>query len=471
MQLRTVNRAFPAPLLVMAAVETVILFSALYVAGIAVFGNYDQYAELVGPVAPKAAVIAGLILICMVAMGLYRFNQRYYFREAAVRVLVGLSVGALLIASMFLVMPVPDGEQEYAYQQVVGISFAYSLVLMLSVRYLFFRTVDTNVFRRRTLVYGAGNRAATIAGLRRKADRRGFKIVGQIAVPGETIAGDGRDVIPHDGRSILQVARECKADEIVVALDERRGNLPVRDLLEARLQGIDVVDLIDFLERETGKIRVDLVSPGWLLFAPGFVTSTWRRISKRVFDLLSSLMLLAVTWPLMLIVAVVIKIEDGWAAPVFYRQSRVGKDGRLFNVIKFRSMSVDAESDGKAVWAQENDARITKTGGILRNNRIDELPQVFNVILGQMSLVGPRPERPEFVEQLQRRIPYYSKRHTIKPGITGWAQLQYGYGASEEDAIEKLQYDLYYIKNQGLVLDLMIVLQTVEVVLWGNGAR
>ena len=471
MQLRLVNRSFPTPLIVMAVIETVILFSAFYVAGIAVFGNYHQYAELAGPVAPKAAVIAGLILICLVAMGLYRFNQRYYFREAALRVLVGLSVGALLIALMFLVLPVTDGEREYAYHRVVGISFAYSLVLLLSVRYLFFRTVDTNVFRRRTLLYGAGTRAESIAGLRRKADRRGFKIVGQVTVPGETIMGDNRDVIDHAGRSITEIAKERKADEIVVALDERRGNLPVRDLLEARLQGIDVIDLIEFLERETGKIRVDLVSPGWLLFAPGFVTSTWRRISKRAFDLLLSLMLLSVAWPLMLIVAVVIKIEDGWTAPIFYRQSRVGKDGKPFKVIKFRSMSVDAEADGKAVWAQENDSRITRTGSFLRNNRIDELPQVFNVILGQMSLVGPRPERPEFVEQLQRQIPYYLERHSTKPGITGWAQLQYGYGASEEDAIEKLQYDLYYIKNQGLILDLLIVLQTVEVVLWGSGAR
>ena len=471
MQLRVVNRTIPGPLLVMAAIESVILFSALYVAGIAVFGNYDQYAELIGPVAPKAAIIAGLILICMVAMGLYRFNQRFYFHEAALRVLVGLIVGALLIALMFLVMPATDGEQGYAYHRVVGISFAYSLVLLLSARYLFFRTVDENVFRRRTIIYGAGDRASSIAGLRRKADRRGFKIVGQISVPGETIVGDNQDIIVDDGRSILEIAQERKADEIVVALDERRGNLPVRDLLDARLRGVEVIDLIEFLERETGKIRVDLVKPGWLIFAPGFATSVFRRFSKRVFDLLFSLMLLAISLPLMLIVAVVIKIEDGWAAPVFYRQSRLGKDGRLFKVIKFRSMAVDAESDGKAVWAEKNDARITRIGSILRNNRIDELPQVFNVILGQMSLVGPRPERPEFVEELQRRIPYYSERHAVKPGISGWAQLQYGYGASEEDAIEKLQYDLYYIKNQGLVLDLLIVLQTVEVVLWGNGAR
>jgi sugar transferase (PEP-CTERM system associated) len=471
MQIRVVNRTILAPLLVMAVIETVILYSALYVAGIAVFGNYELSAELIGPVAPKAALIAGLVLICMVAMGLYRFNQRFYFREAAFRVLVGLSAGTLLVGLIIMLTPVSNSDDEYAFHQLIGIGFAYSLVLLLSVRYLFFRTVDLNLFRRRTLVYGAGSRAASIYGLRRKSDRRGFRIVGHVTAPGGTVAGDDPEIIVRGDRSILKIARERKADEIVVALDERRGNLPVQELLDARLRGIKVIDLIEFLERESGKIRVDLVHPGWLIFAPGFITSTWRRFTKRAVDLFLSLILLTVTLPLMLLVAIAIKIEDGWAAPVFYRQSRVGKDGDLFKLIKFRSMSVDAESDGMAVWAEKNDARVTKTGRIIRNNRIDELPQLFNVILGQMSIVGPRPERPEFVEQLQRCIPYYSARHTIKPGITGWAQMQYGYGATEEDAMEKLQYDLYYVKNQDLVLDLMIILQTVEVVLWGNGAR
>jgi len=455
----------------MAGIETAILFSALYVAGIAVFGDYAESAKLIGPVAPKAALIAGLVLICMVAMGLYRFDQRFYYRDAALRVLAGLSIGALFVALVFLLMPAPVGAKDSTFKQIAGIGFGYSLVLLLSVRYLYFRTVDTNVFRRRTLVYGAGDRAASLAGLRRKADRRGFKIVGRVSVPGERIVGDERDVILENGRSILEIAREKKADEILVAVDERRGSLPVRELLEARLHGIDVIDVIDFFEREAGKIRVDLVRPGWLLFAPGFVSSTWRTFSKRIFDLFASLAMLFLSLPLMLIVAAVIKIEDGWASPVFYKQSRVGKDGQLFRVIKFRSMAVDAEADGKAVWAQKNDGRITKVGSVLRNNRIDELPQIFNVIRGEMSLIGPRPERPEFVEELQRHIDYYSERHAVKPGITGWAQLRYGYGASVEDAIEKLQYDLYYIKNQGLMLDLLIVLQTVEVVVWGNGAR
>jgi len=455
----------------MAGIEALILFSALYVAGLVVSDTYGQYKTLLGPVAPKAALIAGLILFCMVAMGLYRFNQRFYFRGAALRVLIGLIMGTLGVALAFILLRVTDGDQTNVYVQVAGIAFAYSLVLLLLVRYLFFRTVDENVFRRRILMYGAGEIADTLTNLRRKADRRGFKIVGRIAAPGERTSCDDTDVIFQNGRSIIDIARELKADEILVALNERRGNLPVRELLEARLHGIDVIDVIDFFERESGKIRVDLVRPGWLLFAPGFVVSIWRDLSKRAFDLIVSLTIVTLSWPLMLLVALVIKVEDGWKAPVFYRQARVGKNGKVFEVIKFRSMSVDAEADGKAVWAEKDDARITKVGSILRNNRIDELPQVFNVIRGQMSLVGPRPERPEFVEQLQRRIDYYSERHVIKPGITGWAQLRYGYGASEEDAIEKLQFDLYYIKNQNLLLDLLIILQTVEVVLWGTGAR
>ena len=173
----------------------------------------------------------------------------------------------------------------------------------------------------------------------------------------------------------------------------------------------------------------------------------------------------------MLFVALAIKIEDGISAPIFYKQQRVGEGGTLFSVIKFRSMREDAEKDGQAVWASSNDSRITRVGNVLRNSRLDELPQVFNVLAGQMSIVGPRPERPEFVEQLQESIPYYSERHVVKPGVTGWAQLKYAYGASEEDAVEKLQYDLYYIKNQTLILDIVIILQTVEVVLWGKGAR
>jgi len=342
--------------------------------------------------------------------------------------------------------------------------------LLVLVRFYFVRTVDANIFRRTSLVFGAGERAASISMIRRKADRRGFKVVGRVAAPGDTAIED-QDVLVTNGKSIADLAKEQGAEEIIVAMDDRRGNLPVRELLDARLKGVDVIDVLEFLERETGKIRIDLVSPGWLIFAPGFRRSQWREFAKRAVDFVVSGVLLLVGWPVMLLVAIAIKLEDGLSAPVFYKQLRVGRGNVRFEVIKFRSMREDAEKEGKAVWASQNDSRVTRVGNFLRNSRLDELPQVFNVFAGQMSIVGPRPERPEFVEELQENIPYYSERHVVKPGVTGWAQLKYAYGASEEDAAEKLQYDLYYIKNQTLILDVVIILQTVEVVLWGKGAR
>lgn len=449
----------------MGGVEAAILFSSVYVAGMLVCGSISDCERLIGPVAPKAALVAVVAIVCLIAMGLYQYHQRLYFSEAVVRVMVGLTIACLGLAIFFYAVP-----SLMITRDVATVAIIYALALLLIARYFFVRTVDEHVFRRSTLVYGAGERAASIASIRRKADRRGFKVVGRVAALGDTVVED-RGVLRTNGKTITDIALEKGAEEIVVAMDDRRGNLPIRDLLDARLKGIDVIDLLEFLERETGKIRVDLVSPGWLIFAPGFRRSRLRRLAKRVLDVSVAGTLLLVSWPVMLLVALAIKIEDGFGASVFYRQNRVGRGDVPFNVLKFRSMSEDAEADGKAVWATRNDSRITRVGAWLRKMRLDELPQVLNVLAGQMSIVGPRPERPEFVRELRERIPYYSERHVVKPGVTGWAQLKYSYGASEEDAIEKLQYDLYYIKNQTLLLDILIILQTVEVVLWGKGAR
>lgn len=456
------------PLLVLGIVETSILFSSVYFAAALYYGDISKAEAVLGPLWPRGLVVAAVILASLVSMGLYQFHQRIYFREAAARVVVAVVIGMLALAVIFYILPEIMLPRELALHAV-----GYGLVLLLALRLYFVRTVDENIFRRRILIFGAGDRARRIAELRRRADRRGFVTVGQIAAPGDHDGSraDTRDLIEMDGRSIAQIARDCQAEEIVVAMDDRRGNLPVRELLDCRLRGIEVIDVLEFLERETGKIYVDLVNPGWLVFAPGFRISRLRRFSKRAVDLLVSASLLLVTWPVMLLVVAAIKIEDGLTQPVLYRQLRVGRNNRTFNVLKFRSMVVDAESDGQAIWAAKNDTRITRVGAILRKCRLDELPQILNVFRGQMSLVGPRPERPEFVESLKVSIPYYSERHTSTPGVTGWAQLRYAYGANEEDAIEKLQYDLYYVKNQNLLLDLVIILQTVEVVLWGKGAR
>ncbi len=252
-------------------------------------------------------------------------------------------------------------------------------------------------------------------------------------------------------------------------MDDRRRAFPVQELLECRLSGIDVIDLVSFLERETGRVRLDVLNPSWMIFADGFRRDPLRLFSERAFDLIASIGLLLVIWPVMLIAALAIKIEDGFSAPVFYRQARVGLEGRVFQVLKFRSMSTDAELDGLARWADKDDERITRVGAVLRKMRIDEVPQIINVLTGDMSFVGPRPERPEFVAALNEKIPYYRERHCVKPGITGWAQLCYPYGSSEHDALEKLQYDLYYVKNHSLIFDVAILLQTAEVVFWGRG--
>lgn len=465
MPIRSIKSQVRTPLLLMAMAELAILYSSVYVAGICITGNLADCNRLIGPVAPKAALVAVVGFISLFAMGLYQFHQRLYFREAVVRVMVGLAFACLALAILFYAFPVL-----LITRDIAAIAIGYSLVLMLIVRLYFVRNVDEHMFRRSTLIYGVGDRAASITAIRRRADRRGFKVVARVAALGDTIVGD-QDVLEIDGKSLTDIAIEKGAEEIVIAMDDRRGNLPVRELLDARLAGIDVIDLLEFLERETGKIRVDLVSPGWLIFSPGFRRSQMKKLIKRILDVAVCGVLLLVSWPVMLLIALAIKIEDGISAPVIYRQYRVGQNSKNFNVLKFRSMRVDAEKDGEAVWASENDSRVTRVGNFLRNVRLDELPQIFNVLGGQMSVVGPRPERPEFVSELQENIPYYAERHVVKPGVTGWAQLNYSYGASEEDAVEKLQYDLYYIKNQGLLLDILIILQTVEIVLWGKGAR
>jgi sugar transferase (PEP-CTERM system associated) len=261
----------------------------------------------------------------------------------------------------------------------------------------------------------------------------------------------------------------------VVAVDERRrtdqGGFPLDELLDCKLNGIEVVDELRFLERESGTLNIRSLSPGWLVFSDGFSFSPLRDLLERGFDLLASALLLVLSAPLMVLAVVAIKLEEGLRAPLIYSQERVGFGGRVFRVHKFRSMRVDAEKDGKAVWAQKNDNRVTRVGQFIRNTRIDELPQIFNVLKGEMSFVGPRPERPQFVEQLAQQIPFYRERHRVKPGITGWAQLCYPYGASMQDAEEKLKYDLYYIKNHSLLFDLYILVRTVEVILLGNGVR
>ncbi len=412
----------------------------------------------------QSAVLGAFVLLSMISMGLLSRRLRDGMAGIALRIIMSVVAGTV-IGSMVLGL-VPDHRPSLV--QVVLFGLICSLLLLL-VRSIANHIVDDSIFKRSVLVYGTGVNAGRIQQLRRRADQRGFEVVGYVQSQIEERVIAPERIIASD-KPLSELARSLEIDEIVVAMDDRRQQFPLKELLDCRLAGLEITELATFLERETGKVYLDILVPSWMIFSSGFRRDFLRRISERGFDVLASLVLLIIAAPVMLLTMLAIKIEDGLRAPVFYGQLRVGYANRTFRVLKFRSMRIDAEKNG-AVWAQANDDRVTRVGRFTRKTRLDELPQLLNVLSGQMSFVGPRPERPEFVQKLAESIPYYSERHAVKPGITGWAQLCYPYGASEKDAIEKLQYDLYYVKNHGLLFDILILLQTVEVILLGKGAR
>ncbi len=413
---------------------------------------------------PKGFLIAAVMITSMAAVGLYQPNLRERALGFVQRFAVAAALGVIGLAMIFYIFP-----NLFIGRGVLLFSTGIAFLGIALVRTLFYRYAQ-DMFRRRILVLGSGNRANSILDLRRSSDRRGFTIVGFVHVRGE------EDLIPperviHLNMPLADFAIQNEIDEIVVAVDDRRRDFLPHELLDCRMAGIDVIELLTFFERETGKIRLDLLHPSWLIFSDGFTTGSLRDLTKRAFDILASSVIVAFTWPFMLLTTIAIKLEDGFDKPVLYRQIRIGQHGRPFHILKFRSMIVDAERGGKAVWAAKNDPRVTRVGRFIRMVRIDELPQIWNVLRGDMSFVGPRPERPQFVVELSDSIPFYAERHLVKPGITGWAQLLYPYGDSPKDAMEKLQYDLYYIKNHSMLLDFSILLQTVAIVLFRQGSR
>jgi sugar transferase (PEP-CTERM system associated) len=413
----------------------------------------------------QAAVFGGFVIVAMVAMGLFTRRMRDRMAGIVLRITLSVIAGGILAGLVLGFWPA----YKYTLPEFLT-SMVFAWLMLVLVRAVAQRLIDEDIFKRRVLVYGAGNNAARLVRLRRRADQRGFRLVGFVPADGEDLLV-AEDRLVRLTQPLHEYASAHGVDEIVVAMDDRRRSFPLKEMIECRLAGILISEQVTFLERETGKVHLELLTPSWIIFGGGFRRDGLRVHSERAFDLLASFGLLLIASPVMLLTTLAIKIEEGLSAPVFYGQDRVGFGGRVFRVLKFRSMRVDAERDGKAQWATTNDSRITNVGKYLRKLRIDELPQLMNVFRGEMSFVGPRPERPEFVDKLAETIPYYRERHSVKPGITGWAQLCYSYGASEQDAVEKLQYDLFYVKNHDLVFDILILLQTVEVILLGKGAR
>ncbi len=398
------------------------------------------------------------------ALGLYRKTLDKEEYKLLERINFSFAVAIFILVFVYYIIP-----DLMLARSVLVSAIIFSFVGLLLTRYLFYRFVNLDKLRRRVLVIGAGERAGELELVNSRYVYRGFEIVGYVNLEDESIAIPNPIVIDEE-RTLVQLVEAEKVDELVIAVDDRRKRLPVDDLLDVKMSGVQVMDLQTFYEREQRLVYLEALSPSWLVFSDGFVSSGMRPIVKRGFDIFASVLLLAVSWWVMLLTMLAICLESGFRAPVFYRQQRVGYRNQPFDVIKFRSMRVDAEKNG-AQWASQTDDRVTRVGKIIRKFRIDELPQLLNVFKGDMSFVGPRPERPEFVRGFEENIPYYKERHRVKPGITGWAQLCYPYGANEYDTKQKLQYDLYYVKNYSIFLDLTIMLSTIEVVLWGKGAR
>lgn len=352
-------------------------------------------------------------------------------------------------------------------------SFVLALVaagaLMLVNRVHVTHAKSRGMRRLRVLVFGAGKRAKLVGVALKKVDP-GADLVGYYAGPNEDVKEVSAWALLSTEKSLTEIVREHQVDQIVVALSERRGgSMPLRELLDCKVQGVQVVDIATYFEIALGQIRLDAVYAGWLIFGEGFDQGLVRTMSKRLFDIVWGTLLILLTLPIMLVTGILIRMES--SGPIFYLQQRVGLNGRLFYLIKFRSMRTDAEKDGQPRWASATDDRVTRVGRVIRRLRIDELPQLFSVLIGHMSLVGPRPERPYFVARLIKEMPYYAVRHSVKPGVTGWAQVRYHYGASIEDSAEKLQYDLYYVKNHSLLLDFVVLFETVGVVLMCKGSQ
>ncbi len=405
-----------------------------------------------------------VVIFSMAAAGLYSRHLRDNFRGVIFRVLLVLTVVFFVMSFLFYLHPAL-----FTFRK----SFVYALIItggaLLITRTVLFLAIDQDYFKKNIIVYGAGKKASHMNELRRKSDTRNINIMGFVPIEGEEVVVS-KDRHRNFPNGLLNYVLDNNISEIVVAIDDRRKNFPVDDVLECKVTGVEVIDISTFFERQTGRIKLHALHPSNLIFSDGFIQGGVDLFLKRCFDIITSFLLLLVTWPVMLITALAIMLESKFTGTIFYKQVRVGLYNKNFEVLKFRSMSMDAEKNG-AQFAQAVDPRVTRVGDFIRKLRIDELPQLFNVLKGDMSFVGPRPERPEFVKELSKSIKYYEIRHYIKPGITGWAQICYPYGATEADTRNKLEYDLYYMKNYSIFLDIMILLQTMQVVVWRQGAR
>ena len=461
--IRLFKHYIPTPVLILGLVESLLLFLSAELA------YRTRAAQIDLDIAPLVTRLGELLTytailsLTMLAVGVYQADAYRSVRLAVTRLSAAFLIAFVAMSVVFFLFP-----DVKLWRSISLYAIVFSLLSIFVARSIFSRFVGWKRFRRRIAVIGAGSRAMQIRTLAEGRDAS-FVVVRYIHVePGEPRVAEA--ISQEQAGSLAQLTERQGVDEIVLALRERRGALAVDDLLQAKIAGTRISDMSSFLERETGRIDLASASPSWLIFSDGFLgAGQLSLLGKRAFDMIASGVLLVVTLPVLIVAGLLVKLTS--PGPMFYMQERVGQFGRPFNVIKFRSMRSDAEKDGTPQWAQAADPRVTAIGRIIRATRIDEIPQILNVFKGDMSFVGPRPERPFFVKDLAEKLPFYNERHVVKPGITGWAQLNYPYGASVEDARHKLEYDLYYVKNYSTFLDLVILIQTVRVILWRDGVR
>jgi len=412
-----------------------------------------------------AFVFAALVVVLNGAFGLYRRDTKLAFRENVARMFLALLIGVPIAYLAARLLPEGDKLQD-VIDEVVLLAF----VGLILVRHVVVSPLIRTLLPHRVLVLGTGPEARVVEASLTAADHPNLQLVGFYSLEKvQETSVSPRRIIAH-ADSLEETVKRLGIREIIVAVREQRGGvLPLRSLLECRLNGVQVTDLARFFERVHGHVPIDSLKASWLIYGNGFRQSWLRRFVKRFFDIVVATVLLIAVLPVMAAVALLIALESGF--PLIYRQERVGHGGVPYTMLKFRSMKKDAERDGGPAWASTNDSRVTALGRFIRRSRLDELPQLINVVRGEMSLVGPRPERPVFVRMLTEQIPFYGVRTSVKPGITGWAQVRYSYGATVEQSMRKLEYDLYYVKNHSIFLDLLILLETVRVVLMGEGAR
>jgi len=464
-------------ILLSGAEASYLAFQSIVIYNLLIGLNLDIHPDFGGA---RVTVMALFTTTGMGCAGLYKRKHFLNYADVISRTVVVIPVVLITIIALLTFrnhiggMGAQNGNYLFCFITLT----AFSIVFLVW-RAAFIKLIDhTDTFKRRILILGSGKRAASIEQLscgnrHRTITIVGYLRLGEAPVQPDLYAGcrradERRAEYWVPSADLAEFCKKMKVEEVVVATAERRGLLPVFDLLACKFQGIRITEFASFWERESGQVDPDEISPSWMLFSDGFGVGIVRAVVKRTFDIVVSSLLLVLTLPITIPTALLIKLES--RGPIFYRQERVGLNGKSFSVLKFRSMCTDAEKDGPR-WAAKNDARVTRVGAFIRKVRIDEIPQVINVLNGDMAFVGPRPERPVFVKGLAEKIPYYNERHIVKPGITGWAQVNYPYGATEHDAKMKLAYDLYSIKNGSLFLDVIIMMQTVNTVVWNDGAR